>query len=412
MEHDPEPPVEPDWPVLFAAAGLDMAAFDPIPPRAQPTTFGDTRAAWEGVLPHRGDLPVRVEAISLRGKPVFFETVTPYDPYWSDETAEARRAGPGSTVETILLALFVLVAVAAVVLAARHWRMGRGDRRGALRLAIYVLILEILSWMFTGHHVPSFQQEFGILLLALAGGLVLALLCWVLYMALEPYFRRLWPKTLVSWARLLAGRFRDPLVGRDILAGCTFGVGLTVFVNVGLLIPAWLGLPPLAPESLAMETLRGGRWAVGALFQVQLAGLAVPLAYLVLLLLLRLVLRVPWLAAGAFAAIICAFWALSYGPIGAEAASPGRIAVGAVLGALWGAGMVAIILRFGVLALVSTFVMAHLVLLFPLTLDTAAPYFATSVLGMAAALALAGWSFYVALAGRSFFQDAVFQEQV
>jgi hypothetical protein len=31
--------------------------------------------------------------------------------------------------------------------------------------------------------------------------------------------RRRWPATLVSWSRLLAGRFRDPLVGRDVLAG-------------------------------------------------------------------------------------------------------------------------------------------------------------------------------------------------
>jgi len=34
---------------------------------------------------------------------------------------------------------------------------------------------------------------------------------WLFYIALEPYVRRLWPKTLVSWHRLLAGRFR----GRD-----------------------------------------------------------------------------------------------------------------------------------------------------------------------------------------------------
>jgi hypothetical protein len=37
--------------------------------------------------------------------------------------------------------------------------------------------------------------------------------------ALEPYLRRRWPERIISWNRLLAGEFRDPLVGRDILIG-------------------------------------------------------------------------------------------------------------------------------------------------------------------------------------------------
>ena len=38
--------------------------------------------------------------------------------------------------------------------------------------------------------------------------------------------RRRWPATLVSWSRLLAGGLRDPLVGRDVLAGCLIGAVL------------------------------------------------------------------------------------------------------------------------------------------------------------------------------------------
>jgi len=47
---------------------------------------------------------------------------------------------------------------------------------------------------------------------------------WILYLALEPIVRRRWPDSIISWSRLLAGRLRDPLVGRDILIGCLAGV--------------------------------------------------------------------------------------------------------------------------------------------------------------------------------------------
>ena len=35
--------------------------------------------------------------------------------------------------------------------------------------------------------------------------------------------RRRWPQTLISWTRVLAGRLRDPLVGRDVLVGAACG---------------------------------------------------------------------------------------------------------------------------------------------------------------------------------------------
>jgi hypothetical protein len=37
------------------------------------------------------------------------------------------------------------------------------------------------------------------------------------YLAIEPWTRRLWPHVMITWARLLAGRWRDPVVGRDLL---------------------------------------------------------------------------------------------------------------------------------------------------------------------------------------------------
>jgi serine/threonine-protein kinase len=408
MENTGDPAETVDWTVLFEAAGLDRARFEPVAPRAQPQTFGDERAAWEGVLPHRGDLPVRVEAIALRGRPVFFETVTPYDDYWSDEVSASREQPAAMRLfQTGLLLLVVSLAVGAIFMAVRNFRLGRGDRRGALRLAGYVLILRLLLWVVGGHHVPDFGAEFYSLIHAVADGLILAVLCWVLYVALEPYFRRLLPEALVSWTRLLAGRLRDPLVGRDLLIGFALGMGLHLLTVLAFWLPAKIGLPPPIPLPTAIDALAGGRFALAQIFKVLMVSLAVPLLWIVLFLLLRVVLRLRWLAMAAFCLILSLVGTGDFAPIGGEAASPALLALGAVMGFGLGAILLVLILRFGVLSTAACFLMANLVSLYPVTYETSAPYFGISLVALLVAAGLAAYAFSTALAGRPLFQDSL-----
>ena len=51
---------------------------------------------------------------------------------------------------------------------------------------------------------------------------------WLIYLALEPFVRRSWPTMLVGWSRVLGGRVRDAVVGRELLIGCAVGVTTTV----------------------------------------------------------------------------------------------------------------------------------------------------------------------------------------
>ena len=92
---------------------------------------------------------------------------------------------------------------------------------GDYQAGVGKLIEQIRDWGFEGVEFPvgaaSFD-EIGLFLGAFASSLWQAFLLYVLYVALEPYVRRRWPDALVSWTRVLAGRFRDPLVGRDIEA--------------------------------------------------------------------------------------------------------------------------------------------------------------------------------------------------
>src|SRR5438034_5233677 len=67
-------------------------------------------------------------------------------------------------------------------------------------------------------HVAGFGESL-VLLGAFVFPLFIAAIAWTLYTALEPYIRRVWPSALISWNRVIDGRFRDVRVARDFLVG-------------------------------------------------------------------------------------------------------------------------------------------------------------------------------------------------
>src|SRR6185436_1588819 len=76
-----------DWNLLFAEAGLAITQFSPAQPQWKPPIFADTRAAWQGAYPDRRDVPIRIEAAAVLGRPVYFEIVAP----WTLPTNEDRE---------------------------------------------------------------------------------------------------------------------------------------------------------------------------------------------------------------------------------------------------------------------------------------------------------------------------------
>jgi serine/threonine-protein kinase len=241
-----------DWSALFAAAGLDVDGFTPEDPVFTPPAYADRRVAWEGSYANRTDLPIRVEAAALRGRPVLFRVVGS----WAESQDDSNPSGPGIvaiTLAFVILGLFI----AACLMARWNLRHGRGDRRGAFRLAVYFFSVQFLAWIFGATHVAALD-ELGYMVLAVAMNLFVATLIWVVYLALEPFVRRRWPDTLVSWTRLLDGRFKDPLVGRDLLLGSAFAMALVVFDFVMYLSPAWIG-SRVQYQVPALDTLLGGR---------------------------------------------------------------------------------------------------------------------------------------------------------
>jgi serine/threonine-protein kinase len=386
---------------------MEIDGFEPASPTLQPQLFYDERAAWTGAHAP-DDTPVRIEAASVGGRPVFFRLVTPDDPLWSAESAARESQQPSfAALIGFVVTMLVIVVGGAVILALFNWRRGRGDRRGALRVAFYVFSLRVLLWVVVGHHVSEFEGEFSMMITALGQALLLSTMTWLLYLALEPYVRRLWPEALVSWSRLLAGKMRDPLVGRDLLIGFGFGVAIQYLGYASHQLPEWFGLPALPPLIWGLQGLMGGRWALGSVFSLLLVSLAGALAYTLLVLLMRIIFRKQWIAASVFCLIFAGFSIVEFVAYGAQRVTPALVVMSLVIGVITGLFMIVLILRFGLLATVGAFFVANVFAYYPITLNPDAPYFATSMLGLLICVGLATYAFYASLGSRSLFEELV-----
>jgi hypothetical protein len=385
----------PDWTPLFSAAGLDPSKWPPAQPMWAAPVSSDARAAWTGSLAERPDIPMRIEAAAYRGKPVYFELIGPWT---RPERMQAYQPTRGELVSSVIF-IVVLLSVLGVsaLLARRNLRLGRGDRRGASRLAAFVFAAWTVAWFLGAHHVPNFA-ELGLFFEFLAWGLAWSCFIWVLYIALEPYVRRRWPATLVSWSRLLAGGFRDPLVGRDLLAGCLLAAFTLALPRFGWFVASWLGYPPPQPSSGPQSVFLGAQTIVA---DVALALMFAPffwLVFLFILFLFRALLRKEWAAAVAWVLLFTIFFPLSFDPVGW---------VGALL---FSSLAVIVMIRFGLLALVANFMVFNILQNFPLTTQGSAWYAGISLTGILLMAAIAMYGFYTSLGGRPVFGGAVLEE--
>jgi serine/threonine-protein kinase len=235
----------PDWSTLFIESGLDQAKFQPVKPIWTPPHESTVRAAWEGSYPDHPEMKIHVEAAAFESRPVYFEILDAWDQPRDVQTHIARFRE--RVLVVLLFSVFIIVMLGSALLALRNLKSGRGDRKGAFRLAIFVLIVFFLRWLFSAHHVASEDEALNFIS-NVQNILFWTFFFWVVYIAFEPFVRRRWPGRIISWSRLLAGGFRDPLVGRDILVGAAFGLGVILcnfyFTNI---LPQWLGYPPSTP---------------------------------------------------------------------------------------------------------------------------------------------------------------------
>jgi Protein kinase domain len=379
-----------DWEVLFEEAGLEMSAFAPAEPRWVPPHMSDARAAWEGRFPNAPDTPLRVEAAAYRGRPVYFELIAPWtrplrEEPW-DLTPEQKRF------YVIIFAAFMAVLAAAMGLARRNLRLGRGDRRGATRVASVVFVLSLLGWAAGADHVPSVAGEFYLFWFGIAKALIRAGVVWLLYVALEPYVRRRFPELIVSWSRLVAGDFRDPMVGRDVLVGLLSTLGGFALLSAHELVARGAGQPAHVevPYLIYFVELREvALW----LFDRQIfMSLLHGLNYVFVLCLIGLVLRRRWAAGLGLWLLLVVISLVGRG-------SPPSLT--ALVVSLMTCGVIAFVTaRFGLLAMAAAQFGYFMSNFYLYTSDLSAWYAGSAVTALAVCAGLALYGFHTSLAGQ------------
>ena len=291
-----------DWTPLFLAARLDPAKFTPAPPEWSPSVVTDNRAAWTGFYRNRSDLPVRVEAASFHNRPVYFQVLWP----WTPSNRFTPRVPTGSQAFRSIAnyGIGVVVLIAALWIAHYNWKAGRGDLRGAMRVGIYCAGMSLIAWVFNTHHVAS-DAEQGLIENALANAAFICLEYWLIYLALEPWVRRYWPQTMITWSRVLAGNWRDPLVGRDLLFGTFLGIVYALLLAIYEYANFRGGAPILGEFGLG--NLNGFRAFASTIARLLFSEVSGSLLFLLTLLLVRVLLKKQWLVAGVWVAGWVAF---------------------------------------------------------------------------------------------------------
>jgi len=373
-----------DWGALFNAAGLDQSKFQPAEPEWNSLASSDARGAWTGVWPGTTRL-LRIEAASFQRKPVFFRLIGEWTKPSRMVSAEKKSFGEQAQTFTFLLIL-ILGLSGGAFLARRNYLRGRGDREGALRLAVVMFLLEMALFACRGHFV-TIVDTIGLTIIAISTALFLSGAMWIFYMAIEPWVRRQWPKSIISWSRLLAGNWRDPVVGRDILLGVALGVVWVLVFQIRYIPMMHMGA---APSIGSPDVLMGGHFALGAWLQQWPQSIQTTLVFFLVLFGLKLLLRREWIAAIVFVAIFAlprglsgSFWKIEL---------PAEILV-------YGIALL-IVMRFGLVPLVCAIFTIDVTINIPFSSDFSTWYMTTSILGLLSILVIAGWGFYRSLGGQ------------
>jgi hypothetical protein len=397
-EHDPpggaSPP--PDWSSLFSAAGLDPSMFTAATPEWADLLYSDTRSAWTREIAEPIRATVRVEAAAYRGKPVYFRVLYPWADPWRDRSHQPSAHQKIASI--IGIVIFGAVLLGSIFIVRRNVRQKRGDEAGSWRLGNFLFFVFLAMWALQAHHLAS-MGEFETVVLALAWAFLVSTFARLLYFGLEPFVRRRDPLTLVGWVRLIGGKIRDPLVGRDVLIGMTYGVLLGVFESVdNVLLPVLGGLPP-QPGTPFMGSLLGVRFTLASVFAFTWIFVLYSLGIFFILFLLRLFVRKDWIAA-----IVIVF-------LGAITNTGGDYFWMTFLASavIW-LSIYLVLRRFGLLALVVGLVVQNMLVTFPMTTHLSRWYAAGAIAGMMTVIAIALFAVHSALAGQPLFTTKVLDD--
>ena len=221
-----------------------------------------------------------------------------------------------------------------------------------------------MSWLLRAHHVADREGETRILAQGTAQALLAAAILWLLYLALEPYVRRFWPHTIISWTRLLGGAVQDPLVGRDALVGAVWAPASGSCDPCRRSCRNGSVTAPRRPWIKYLDGFLGPSFVLRVIVAFPLNAIGLAVAALLLLMLLKMLLRRERWAALALAILLTALQAIEQGAQG-DAPWWLNLTVAAAIMSTF----TALLLRFGLLSAVVGLTVANMLLVFHLSTD-------------------------------------------
>jgi serine/threonine-protein kinase len=378
-------PVEPS--AVFRLAGLDPAAFTETAPKFVPPGPADRLRAWKGPHPRIPNLDLTVEMAFWKGRVTAVHVLE----NWKDD----RAAGVTASSQAIGIALMLVSGMgilAAILLARRNWKLGRVDHQGALRIGMARFFLGMLMWLGTVHAIPS-SDTAGLFFNSMAGWLAWGAGFWFLYLALEPSVRARWPHSLVTWNRLLAGRWRDAQVGSHILIGAA--VGSAVWTAAGL-VEYFSGIE--MGRSGALDPALGTRHWVAFHAGMMAAALAVGLVLFFALTGLRRLVKKDWIAA------ILASLFFTVVNVGSPDAPNWKARSAVFLGVF--AVLLLVLLRYGLVTIMAAVFFLNTIDDLGLGGDWKAWYVPSGLATLALLLGIAIYAFWRSLGTRDLFDEA------
>lgn len=383
-----------DWEDLLGRAGLDRTNTVPSKSTWTPARYVDERRSWSGGYQGRENSDLRIEAGALGGRLVYFHIFQPWDrPARPDQD---QRTLSGTLSSLLRFLLLSALAVGSLVQTRRNLRLGRGDRQGAIRLAAWIFASNLIARQLLVHDFWSLDSHLSSLMTSLSEVLLISSLVWLLYISLEPYLRRRWPQGIISWTRLLAGRWRDPLVGRDVLIGVAFGVLIAALTKVEFWASRLTDGPVPLPPALDFQTLLGARQSLAVLLGFQSFAILSGLGFFFLLMLTRLAVKRDWLAL-----LVVAIPLFLQNLLFLQDESQALTFAFITVPLAWLLG-VFLVLRYGLVAGISGILVSRMFQYFPTGLDLDAWHSTPSLFGFAVCIALASFGFWVSVERRRF----------
>jgi hypothetical protein len=275
---------------VFRAAGFDLTRFTEVTPTTLPTVPADTLRAWKGMHPVIPKLNLQVEVGWFRGQLTYMKMIWPWTPARGILQTNPIIADLQASITPAIAGIGLFFAI---LLARANWKKQRADRRGAFLVGCTMFFIFFVSWACAVHFAASASMT-GIVFSAFSDALAGGVVYLVLYLALEPALRLRWPHSIITWNRVLAGRWSDPQVGSHILIGLALG---TVMLLVGMIRDALSAASEGVDTLAGLYLLNGTRfWAAGMISRLG-EGINTGLVIFFAVFGLRTLLRRDWIAA-------------------------------------------------------------------------------------------------------------------